>query len=143
MKRRELFTVGTLGVAAAAAAVIPSSAQANTDASYRLLIDKIKVAMSQAARERMFEINDDFLRANYTAWMEYCIQPYMDAGIIHDFQVFCDASNNPPDFAMRGGFAADVYIKPTKESNFTLLNMTLTRSGVRMEELKLIGTFGS
>jgi phage tail sheath protein FI len=115
--------------AIAEASSVETSALDNVNV--RRLLELIKEHLNEAAQAHLFEFNDAELRMAFRNWMEYSLQPYKDSGVIADYKVVCDESNNTPESISRGEFAADLYIKPTKSVSYVQLNTLVTSTNLK------------
>ena len=101
----------------------------------RRLFIVLEKAIATAAKFQLFEFNDDFTRANFTAAVEPFLQDIKARRGVQDFKVVCDASNNTSAVIDGNRFVADIYIKPNRSINFITLNFVAVRSGVSFEEV--------
>ena len=96
-------------------------------------------AISRAARDVLFEFNDEVTRTNFVNTIEPFLRDVQAKRGIYDYIVICDESNNTPAVIDNNEFIASVYIKPAKSTNFVGLNFIATKTGVDFEEV--IGNF--
>ena len=115
-----------------------------TALSYQSAFDRINVrrlflvieeAISAAAKTQLFELNDEFTRAQFKNIVEPFLRSVQARRGIVDFLVVCDSTNNPAESIDRGEFYAEIFVKPTRSINFITLTFTATRSGASFSEL--------
>lgn len=101
----------------------------------RRLFIVIEKAVSTAAKFQLFEFNDAFTRAQFSAMLVPFLRGVQGRRGIYDFSVICNSSNNTGEVIDRNEFVADIFIKPAKAINFIQLNFIATRSGVDFSEI--------
>lgn len=106
----------------------------------RRLFIVLEKAISTAAKFTLFELNDEFTRAQFVSMVEPFLRTVQGRRGITDFRVVCDETNNTPDIIDRNEFVGDIYIKPARSINFIRLNFIAVRTGVAFEEV--VGKFG-
>jgi hypothetical protein len=106
----------------------------------RRLFIVLEKAISTAAKFTLFELNDEFTRAQFVSMVEPFLRTVQGRRGITDFRVVCDETNNTPDIIDRNEFVGDIYIKPARSINFIRLNFVAVRTGVAFEEV--VGKFG-
>jgi len=104
----------------------------------RRLFIYIEQAISSAAKDQLFEFNDEVTRTNFVNIVEPFLRDVSSKRGITDFVVVCDETNNTPAVIDRNEFVADIFVKPTRSINFIGLTFVATRTGVSFEEV--IGT---
>ena len=104
----------------------------------RRLFLAIERAISIAARNVMFEFNDEFTRAEFQNVVEPFLREIQGRRGITDFRVVCDTTNNTAAVIDRNEFKADVFIKPARSINYVTLTFVAVRTGVDFEEV--VGT---
>ena len=105
----------------------------------RRLFITLESTVSRASRFSLFELNDQFTRAQFVALVEPFLREIQGRRGITDFRVVCDTTNNTPEVIDRNEFVGDIYIKPARSINFIQLNFVATRTGVSFEEV--VGRF--
>jgi hypothetical protein len=105
----------------------------------RRLFIVLEKAIAKAARYSLFEFNDEFTRAQFTALIEPYLRDVQGRRGIFDFRVVCDETNNTPEVIDRNEFVGDIYIKPARSINFIQLNFVAVRTGVAFDEI--VGRF--
>ena len=105
----------------------------------RRLFIYLENAISEAAKDQLFEFNDSITRTNFVNTVEPFLRDVQSKRGIFDFRVICDETNNTASVIDNNEFIADIYIKPTRSINFIGLTFVATRTGVSFEEV--IGTF--
>ena len=104
----------------------------------RRLFLAIERAISIAARNVMFEFNDEFTRAEFVNVIEPFLREIQGRRGITDFRVVCDSTNNTSAVIDRNEFKANIFIKPARSINYVTLNFVAVRTGVDFEEV--VGT---
>ena len=101
----------------------------------RRLFLVIERAIALAARNVMFEFNDEFTRAEFTGIVEPFLREVKGRRGITDFRVICDETNNTASVIDRNEFVATILVKPARSINFVTLNFVAVRSGVDFTEV--------
>ena len=101
----------------------------------RRLFIYLENAISAAARDQLFEFNDEITRTNFVNIVEPFLRDVQSKRGIFDFVVICDQTNNTAAVIDNNEFVADIYIKPSKSINFIGLTFISTRTGVSFEEV--------
>lgn len=101
----------------------------------RRLFNVIERAVALAARNTLFELNDEFTRAEFVNIVEPFLREIKGRRGITDFRVVCDETNNTPAIIDRNEFIANLFIKPARSINYITLNFVAVRSGVDFEEV--------
>ena len=104
----------------------------------RRLFLTIERAIKGAAQNVLFELNDEFTRAEFVNVVEPFLREVKGRRGITDFRVVCDETNNTPSVIDANRFVASVFIKPARSINYITLNFVAVRSGVEFEEV--VGT---
>ena len=105
----------------------------------RRLFIYLENAISAAARDQLFEFNDEVTRTNFVNIVEPFLRDVKAKRGIYDYVVVCDESNNTAAVIDSNEFVADIYIKPARSINYIGLTFIATRTGVSFDEV--IGTF--
>ncbi len=105
----------------------------------RRLFIYLEDAISQAAKDSMFEFNDEITRTNFVNTIEPFLRDVQAKRGIFDYIVVCDETNNTASVIDNNEFRADIYVKPSRSINFIGLNFIATKTGVDFEEV--IGNF--
>jgi phage tail sheath protein FI len=105
----------------------------------RRLFIVLEKAISTAAKFSLFELNDEFTRAQFVSLVEPFLRDVQGRRGIYDYRVVCDETNNTGDVIDRNEFVGDIYVKPAKSINFIQLNFVAVRSGVSFDEV--VGRF--
>ena len=92
-------------------------------------------AISAAAKDQLFEFNDEITRTNFVNIVEPFLRDVQAKRGITDYVVICDETNNTAAIIDANEFVADIYIKPARSINFVGLNFIATRTGVAFEEV--------
>ena len=106
----------------------------------RRLFLTLERAIAQAAKNVMFEFNDEFTRAEFVNIIEPVLRDVKARRGITDFRVIADETVNTNAVIDRNEFIANIYIKPARSINFVTLNFVAVRTGVSFEEV--VGTAG-
>ena len=101
----------------------------------RRLFLVLERSIALAARNVMFEFNDEFTRAEFTNIVEPFLREIQGRRGITDFRVVCDDTNNTAAVIDRNEFIASIFIKPARSINFVTLNFVAVRTGVEFEEV--------
>jgi hypothetical protein len=105
----------------------------------RRLFVYLENAISQAAKDALFEFNDEVTRTNFVNTVEPFLRDVQSKRGIFDYVVVCDETNNTAAVIDSNEFRADIFIKPARSINFIGLNFIATKTGVDFEEV--IGNF--
>ena len=73
-------------------------------------------AISAAAKDQLFEFNDELTRTNFVNIIEPFLREVQSNRGIFDFVVICDETNNTAAVIDRNEFVADIFIKPAVQS---------------------------
>ena len=101
----------------------------------RRLFIFLEDAISAAARDQLFEFNDEITRTNFVNIVEPFLRDVQAKRGIFDFVVVCDETNNTAAIIDNNEFVADIFIKPARSINFIGLTFVATRTGVSFEEV--------
>jgi len=101
----------------------------------RRLFIYLEDAITAAAKDQLFEFNDEITRTNFVNIVEPFLRDVQAKRGIFDFVVICDETNNTAAVIDNNEFVADIYIKPTRSINFIGLTFVATRTGVSFEEV--------
>ena len=101
----------------------------------RRLFIVLEKAIAKAAESQLFEMNDDFTRAQFKNIVEPFLRGVQGKRGITDFVVKCDANNNTGEVIDRNEFVGDIFIKPTRSINFITLNFVAARTGINFSEI--------
>ena len=101
----------------------------------RRLFIFLEDAISAAAKDQLFEFNDELTRTNFVNIVEPFLRDVQANRGIFDFVVICDETNNTAAVIDSNEFVADIFIKPARSINFIGLTFVATRTGVAFEEV--------
>ena len=101
----------------------------------RRLFIFLENAISAAAKDQLFEFNDEITRTNFVNIVEPFLRDVQAKRGISDYVVICDETNNTAAIIDNNEFVADIFIKPTRSINFIGLTFVATRTGVSFEEV--------
>jgi hypothetical protein len=105
----------------------------------RRLFIYLEDAISRAAKDVLFEFNDEITRTNFVNTIEPFLRDVQAKRGIFDYVVIADETNNTAAVIDANEFVADIYIKPARSINFIGLTFIATKTGVDFEEV--IGKF--
>lgn len=101
----------------------------------RRLFIVLEKAIATASKFSLFELNDEFTRAQFIALVEPYLRDVKGRRGIYDYRVVCDTTNNTPNVIDSNSFVGDIYIKPARSINFIQLNFIAVRTGVSFSEI--------
>jgi phage tail sheath protein FI len=101
----------------------------------RRLFIYVENAISNAAKDVLFEFNDEITRTNFVNTIEPFLRDVQAKRGIQDYIVICDETNNTAAVIDNNEFIADIYIKPARSINFVGLTFIATKTGVNFEEI--------
>ena len=101
----------------------------------RRLFLTLERAIERAAKNVLFEFNDEFTRAEFVNIIEPVLRDVKGRRGITDFRVVADETVNTPAVVDRNEFIANILIKPARSINFITLNFVAVRTGVSFEEI--------
>ena len=104
----------------------------------RRLFIYLEQAIKGAAKDQLFEFNDEITRTNFVNIVEPFMRDVQSKRGIYDFRVICDETNNTAAVIDNNEFVADIFVKPSRSINFIGLTFVATRTGISFEEV--IGT---
>ena len=104
----------------------------------RRLFIYLQRVISEAAKDQLFEFNDEITRTNFINIVEPFLRDIQAKRGITDFRVICDETNNTASVIDSNEFIADIYVKPSRSINYIGLTFVATRTGVNFDEI--IGT---
>ena len=96
----------------------------------RRLFITLERAISSAAKFSLFELNDEFTRAQFVSLVTPFLRDVQGRRGITDFKVVCDTTNNTPQVIDSNRFVGDIYIKPARSINYIQLNFVAVATGV-------------
>ena len=101
----------------------------------RRLFLYLENAISNAAKDQLFEFNDEITRTNFVNIVEPFLRDVQAKRGLQDYVVICDETNNTAAVIDNNEFVADIFIKPARSINFIGLTFVATRTGVAFEEV--------
>lgn len=101
----------------------------------RRLFIILEKSIAIAARNLLFEFNDEFTRSQFKLLVEPYLRNVQARRGITDYLVVCDETNNTPQVIDSNNFVADIFVKPTRSINFIQLNFIATPTGLSFEEV--------
>ena len=96
----------------------------------RRLFIVLQKAIATAAQSSLFELNDEFTRAQFVSIITPYLRDVQGRRGITDFKVVCDSTNNTQQVIDSNQFVGDIYIKPARSINFIQLNFVAVGTGV-------------
>jgi hypothetical protein len=96
----------------------------------RRLFITLEKSISTAAKYSLFELNDEFTRAQFVSLVTPFLRDVQGRRGITDFKVVCDSTNNTPQVIDSNQFVGDIYIKPARSINYIQLNFVAVATGV-------------
>jgi len=96
----------------------------------RRLFITLERAISNAAKFSLFELNDEFTRAQFVSLVTPFLRDVQGRRGVTDFKVVCDTTNNTPQVIDGNRFVGDIYIKPARSINYIQLNFVAVATGV-------------
>lgn len=101
----------------------------------RRLFIVLEKAVANASKFSLFELNDEFTRAQFVSLVEPFLRDVKGRRGIYDYRVVCDTTNNTSQVIDSNRFVGDIYIKPARSINYIQLNFVAVRSGVSFSEI--------
>ena len=101
----------------------------------RRLFIVLEKAIATAAKEFVFEQNDEFTRAILKNMIDPFLKDIKGRRGLVNYHVDTSTNINTPQRIDAGELWADIYIEPTKAGEFVVLRFNATKSGVNFEEL--------
>jgi len=95
----------------------------------------LEKAIATASKYALFELNDEFTRAQFVALVEPFLRDVKGRRGVYDYRVVCDTTNNTPEVVDANKFVGDIYIKPARSINYIQLNFVAVRTGVSFSEI--------
>ena len=96
----------------------------------RRLFITLEKSIAKAAQYSLFELNDEFTRAQFVSLVTPFLRDIQGRRGITDFKVVCDTTNNTSNVIDSNQFVGDIYIKPARSINFIQLNFVAVGTGV-------------
>jgi hypothetical protein len=101
----------------------------------RRLFVFLEKAIESAAKDQLFEFNDDITRSNFVNIVEPFLRDVQAKRGIYEYKVVCDETNNTAAIIDANEFVADIFIKPARSINYIGLTFVATSTGVSFEEI--------
>lgn len=105
----------------------------------RRLFIIIEKSIAKFAKYQLFELNDEFTRAQFRNLVNPYLRDVQGRRGIYDFLVICDETNNTPDVVDANEFRADILVKPARSAEFAKLTFTAVNTGVLFDEVVSLG----
>jgi hypothetical protein len=83
----------------------------------------INIILTQILKQQEFRMNDAAHRDKARSLTDNVLLPIKNAGYLNDYYVVCDTTNNTTTTMDQRQFILTVYLQPTPDSEFTILNM--------------------
>ena len=97
--------------------------------SVRRLLIEIKKFFASSARYLVFEQNTATTRNKFLSIVNPYLESVQQRSGLYAFQVVMDESNNTPDIVDRNILYGQIYLKPTKTSEFIILDFNVMATG--------------
>lgn len=101
----------------------------------RRLFMVLEKAISTAARYFLFEPNNDISRLLLINMIDPFLRDVKARQGLYDYALVCDRTNNTPERIDRGELYCDIHLKPTRASEFIVLNFIATKTGASFTEI--------
>ena len=95
----------------------------------RRLFVYLEKTLSVAARQILFEFNDEITRQYAIGLVTPTLRMVQGSRGLTQYLVVCDASNNTDDIINANRFVMDIYVAPNRSVNFVSLNFIAENSG--------------
>ncbi|MND22604.1 Phage tail sheath protein [compost metagenome] len=105
----------------------------------RRLFNLLEKAISDAAKYRLFELNDEFTRNSFRTEINAYLEGIRAQRGVYEYYVECSERNNTGQVIDANEFRAAIMIKPARSINFITLSFVATRTDANFEEL--LGSF--
>jgi hypothetical protein len=105
----------------------------------RRLFNLLEKAISDAAKYKLFELNDEFTRTAFRTEVSAYLEGIRAQRGVYDFYVECSERNNTGQVIDNNEFRAAIMIKPARSINYITLSFVATRTDANFEEL--LGSF--
>lgn len=119
------------------ATAIPSSMDR---VNVRRLLIYLEKAIATASRLGLFEFNDAFTRGRLFGIIDQFLRGVKAKRGLYEYKVVIDETNNNSQVIDANGLVIDIYLKPSKVSEFINLNMVVVPTGVSFSEV--VGKYG-
>lgn len=93
-----------------------------------------KESVAAMARYFLFEINDEFTRAQFVNAARPFLRNMKQRRAFEDFQVICNANNNDGETRLQNKMVVQLLLKPTYSINWVVLNLSAIRPDVAFTE---------
>jgi phage tail sheath protein FI len=101
----------------------------------RRLFLVIEKAIKDSAQYFVFQPNDRDTRRRLVNMIDPYLADVQSRRGVYEYLVKCDETNNTPERIDRNELWCDIYIKPTKATEFIVLNFIATRTGTDFSEV--------
>lgn len=93
-----------------------------------------KESVAAMARYFLFEINDEFTRAQFVNAARPFLRNMQNRRAFEDFRVICNANNNDGETRLQNKMVVQLLLKPTYSINWIVLNLSAVRPDVAFTE---------
>lgn len=93
-----------------------------------------KESIRAMARYYLFELNDEFTRAQFVNAARPFLRNMKNRRAFEDFQVICNANNNDAEVRLQNKMVVQLLLKPTYSINWVVLNLSAVRADVTFTE---------
>ncbi len=112
-----------------------SVASAMNRLNVRRLLITVEKAVATALRPFIFEFNDEGTRSNILGVLNPYMEQIKSRRGVYEYLVVCDDSNNTSEVIDENGLLVNIFVKPTKISEFIQVNMIVTKTGANFDEV--------
>lgn len=93
-----------------------------------------KESVASMARYYLFEVNDDFTRAQFVNAAKPFLRNMKNRRAFEDFQIVCNENNNDAEIRLGNKMVVQLMIKPVYSINWIILNLSAVRPDVSFVE---------
>ena len=108
------------------------SAFSRVNVRWAFIVAKESVAAS--ARYYLFELNDEFTRAQFVNAVRPFLRQMKNRRAFEDFELICNADNNDAEIRVENKMVVQLRIKPLYSINWVILNLSAVRPDVAFTE---------
>lgn len=100
----------------------------------RLML-KMKRDLMTFLQDFIYEFNNNKNRTLIYNGIDNYLRDIRSREGVYDYRVICDETNNPPSVIDQNQLFVDIYVKPTRVSEFIYLRTTVTSTGVDFDKV--------
>ena len=101
----------------------------------RRLFLTVEKAIASISKYFIFENNNSITRRIFLGMVDPYLADIQARQGVYGYKIVCDDSNNTAERIDRNEFWADFYLKPTRSSEFLILNFIATKTGANFSEV--------